>query len=571
MSDPTATFARSRRGLVWLLLWALLVIAAGIGLRDPWPSDEPRFNLVAKTMWESGEFLITQRGVELYSDKPPMYMWMQVAGYAVTGSWRVAFLLPSLLAALGVLWLVHDLARRLWSRRAAWCATALLLFTLHFTFQAKRAQIDMALLLLITLSLYGLLRHLLRGPDWGWYWLGWFAAGIGTITKGVGGLALLILLPWAFAHARGWRGLAPLPAPWRDWRWWPGPLFLLAAMALWLLPMLAATYGSGDPARIAYADDLLFRQTAQRYVQSWDHHEPGWYFLGVIATLWLPLSLLLPWLLPAWWRRLRRRDARFLLPLVWAMLIVVFFSLSPGKRDVYILPALPMVLLAAAPLLPGVLRRAAPNRLLFALALLLGAVLFGGGLAALLGEPGFELREEAKRALDPASDALWWMAAVSGALAVLGALIAGPRRGLLGWAASLSVVWMLAYGVWGLPLLNDHNSARGVMQEARRRVGPEIELGLVAWQEQNLLQALPPVTTFGFEKIPWGAQWQRGQTWVREQPAQRRLFVLERMLDDCVDRARIDFVGVSNRRRWYLVGADALRADCVAAPAPVRD
>ncbi|PSD23717.1 hypothetical protein C7E18_23200, partial [Stenotrophomonas maltophilia] len=44
--------------------------------------------------------------------------------------------------------------------------------------QAKKAQIDPLLLLFITLANYGLLRHLLLGPSWRWWWLGWFFAGI---------------------------------------------------------------------------------------------------------------------------------------------------------------------------------------------------------------------------------------------------------------------------------------------------------------------------------------------------------------------------------------------------------
>ena len=42
--------AADRRALFWLLAAALLVLGAGIGLRDPWPSDEPRFALVAKNL-----------------------------------------------------------------------------------------------------------------------------------------------------------------------------------------------------------------------------------------------------------------------------------------------------------------------------------------------------------------------------------------------------------------------------------------------------------------------------------------------------------------------------------------
>ena len=132
---------RQQRQFWWLLAFALLLIGAGIGLRDPWPADEPRFTLVAKQMVDSGQWLFPHRGNELYSDKPPMFMWMQAVGHALTGSWRIAFLLPSLLSGLLTLALVFDLARRLHGRKVAWIAAATLLFTLHFTFQARAAAI----------------------------------------------------------------------------------------------------------------------------------------------------------------------------------------------------------------------------------------------------------------------------------------------------------------------------------------------------------------------------------------------------------------------------------------------
>ena len=50
----------------WLLaITALLVLGAGLGMRDPWPSDEPRFALVARHMFESGNWLFPHRGIEL--------------------------------------------------------------------------------------------------------------------------------------------------------------------------------------------------------------------------------------------------------------------------------------------------------------------------------------------------------------------------------------------------------------------------------------------------------------------------------------------------------------------------
>ncbi|HYN41236.1 MAG TPA: glycosyl transferase, partial [Thermoanaerobaculia bacterium] len=92
-----------RRSLLVLLLLATVLFAAGIGLRDPWPADEPRFALVARQMVESGQWLFPMRGGELYPDKPPVFMWTIALFLKATGSLRVAFLLPSLLAGLGTL------------------------------------------------------------------------------------------------------------------------------------------------------------------------------------------------------------------------------------------------------------------------------------------------------------------------------------------------------------------------------------------------------------------------------------------------------------------------------------
>jgi 4-amino-4-deoxy-L-arabinose transferase-like glycosyltransferase len=191
MSDPlsrtTSHQPRTtspRRDLLLLLALAAIVIGAGIGLRDPWPADEPRFALVGREMVETGEWLFPHRNGELYPDKPPVFMWMIAAGYLVTGSLRVAFLLPSLLGGLVTLALVWDLARRLWSRRAAWFAGLALLGTLQFVDQARTAQIDAVLAMWTTLALYGLVRHLLLGPSWPWWYVAFAAMGAGVITKG---------------------------------------------------------------------------------------------------------------------------------------------------------------------------------------------------------------------------------------------------------------------------------------------------------------------------------------------------------------------------------------------------
>src|SRR6185436_4253457 len=106
-----------------------------------------------------------------------------------------------------------------------------------------------------------------------------------------------------------------------------------------------------DPSLIAYRNEILFHQTVQRYAAAWHHVEPWYYFLvEVIPPLWLPLSLLLFWLVPRWKGAWQERDARVWMPLAWALLTTFFFSLSTGKRGVYLFPALPAAVLVVGAL-----------------------------------------------------------------------------------------------------------------------------------------------------------------------------------------------------------------------------
>ena len=544
----------------WLLIvMALLVLGAGLGLRDPWPSDEPRFALVAKQMVESGDWLFPHRGLELYSDKPPMLMWWQATLYSLFGNWRIAFLLPSMLAALGTLACVHDLGRRLWTRRVGLYAAWALLFALHFTFQAKKAQIDPLIVFFITLANYGLLRHLLLGPAWRWWWLGWFAAGLGVITKGVGVLALLMILPAIVAAACGWRGVA-LHA--RSWKFWVAPLMFLLAIALWLVPMVFTAVSTGSAEYRAYMDDILFRQTAKRYAQSWDHHQPWWYFLATMPSMWLPAILAVPWAFPAWWRRLRRRDPRYLVLLGWWALILLFFSIPHGKRDVYILPALPMFCLALGPLLPGLLRRRDVQWVLAGLTTLLVAITLYVGAAMLTGQPGFEDKLMGSRGIDRAvTDALAWVAVAMSAWGLVSLFAWGRGRAHLAVISTLTGIWLL-YSLVGYPLLNDSSSARGLMQAVGKRIGADEELALVAWKEQNLLMADRPAATFGFQ-VQWGTQLRSAVAWQAQAPERRWLLVQEPALLACIDRTQAELAGIANRRRWWLVPAKAVTAPCV--------
>lgn len=537
--------------VLWLVGLALLLMGAGLGLRDPWPADEPRFALVAQDMLRSGDWLFPRVGGDLYADKPPLYFWFMAAAMAVTGSTRLGFLVPSLLSGVGTVLLVYDLLRRLRGREVAFAGALLLLFTFQFVWQARQAQIDATLCFFTTLSLYGLLRHLAAGPAFGWFLAGWAAAGFGVITKGVGFLPLFALLPWLVLAVRGW----PVTAPHRDPHWFAAPVCLLAAIAVWFLPMMLATSAGGD--LLAYRNEILFHQTVTRYADAWHHHAPFWFYVAeVVPFLWLPLVALVPWLWPRWRTAWRERDTVTIVLLCWVVLVLLFFSASSGKRGVYVLPAVPAFAMAAAPWLPELLRARGPRRLAFALAVAM-AVLAALGAVYFLLSGKADARVFANYDLHPALPL--GVVALGAALAVA---VFRVRDGWLAYGAGFAVS-LLTVSVIVFPRIDEVRSGRAFMARVEQASAGIAELGLVSAKEQYLLQLRRPSFNFGHAR--WRekeAEADDAAAWLAAQPG-RALLVDHKTLELCFKDARAVAMGRANRAKWFLVSGTA-DAACAA-------
>jgi 4-amino-4-deoxy-L-arabinose transferase-like glycosyltransferase len=319
--------------------------------------------------------------------------------------------------------------------------------------------------------------------------------------------------------------------------------------------MLLLVHLSGDPAYAAYRDEILFRQTAVRYADAWHHLKPFWYYLvEVIPVFWLPVSLALPWLVPAWRRDLRDGDARQLLLLGWIALVVLFFSVSPGKRGVYLLPAVPALALAAAPHARALLDRPGVQRAGYAVLALFVAVL---GLAllyfaAIAPEKGAALVE--KYEITP-----WKFLAVLCA-AGLAWLAAGPRRGMYAIAGWLLTFWLL-YGLYAYPLLNRARSPASMMAKVGRLIGPDAALGLVAWKEQLVLHADRPIVHFGYRQYGNDAEMNDAIRWLAS-GEKRYLLLPDGAVHGCLLRSRLIQVDYIHRADWFLAGADAIKREC---------
>lgn len=548
-----------RNPALWLFVIAALVLAAGMGLRDPWPADEPRFALIAKDMVESGDWLIPRVGGVLYPDKPPLFFWFVAAVYAITGSLSIAFLTPTFIAGLAVLWLVHDLARRLWDRQAALWTAAALLATVQFPLQMKSGQIDGFLCLWTTLGLYGLCRHLLLGPDWRWYGIAGFASGLGVITKGVGFLPFLLVVPWLAAQRARW----PLPVISGGGRWLLAPAAFAAAVALWLVPMLLATSGSAD--LLQYRNDILFRQTVTRYSDAWGHIKPFWYlFTNAVPWLWLPLTLLLPWLVPAWSRDLKQRSVATLLLGAWILLVLLFFSLSDGKRGVYIFPAAPALALLAGRHLPAILAHSGARRALFALAALLAVAPLAVGIYTLADpEPLRASLSEPSRA-----GTLSWASIAIGVLATVPLAVFRVRRAAYA-VAGVAACFSLPAPLLVYPLIDSTRSGAAIIAavEAIDAADPSLRrdgnLGFADWKEQFLLQWNGPAVHFGYRREDPDAESLDAARWLSSD-ARHRVVLPDALVEPCFDRPQLLELGLAHRQHWFLAAGPAVLPPCRA-------
>lgn len=360
-----------RRPLLVLLLcgavWAALLPARGV-----WAPDEARYAVVAREMKEAGRLLIPLLNGETYTQKPPLFFdLVQAASAFSRGVPEWAVKAPSLLSGLFTLLFTALIAARLMGPRGAWLAPLILGSLFKFGWQAQFGQIDMVLAALVTGQIALGLRV---GAGQGSRRLGIaglsLLAFLGILAKGAVGCLLpwLVLLAWFLAR----KDLAGLRRAGLGWV----AMGTLLLTALWLA-------AAGLQAGWDYPRAQVFKQSVQRYLEPWHHKAPPYYYLGVLLADGLPFSLLLVPLAAPLLRRKTWREPGALLPLLWMAVYLVFFSLSAGKRSVYILPLYPgLALLVAYGLLNVELGRWPARGFVLAHAVLAGlfAVLSAGAL-----------------------------------------------------------------------------------------------------------------------------------------------------------------------------------------------
>jgi 4-amino-4-deoxy-L-arabinose transferase-like glycosyltransferase len=325
LTDRTQA-ARSETLLVAAaFLVAAVMLFSGLGSLALMQPDEGRNAEVAREMAVSGSWLVpTLEGLP-YLDKPAAYFAAVAVSLRVFGVNEWGARMPSALCGLLILILIYAFARRYYDPVTGALAVVVVA-TSPMVFSFSRIVImDIALAVCVAAAiLAAFIAEEGESPDRRWHAAGAAAAGLGMLVKGpVGALVPAAVLAAFF--------------------WWDGRKQALrrvfaprnAAIVLGLfLPWFAAlVYAHPE-----FAHYGLIEETFNRFfTPTFNRGQPFWYFGPVLLVSFFPWTLLLVPMTIALWparARLTRADRLFI---AWAIVVMVFFSLSRTKQPGYIL------------------------------------------------------------------------------------------------------------------------------------------------------------------------------------------------------------------------------------------
>jgi 4-amino-4-deoxy-L-arabinose transferase-like glycosyltransferase len=297
--------------------------------------------------------------------------------------------------------------------------------------------------------------------------LGAYAAmGGALLTKGPVGLVIPLASMLLFVVARKEFGRI------KDLHIVKGLIIASGILAAWLIP---ACIMGGE----AYTQNILFKQTIGRTVESFAHKEAFYYYLLGFPVDFLPWSLFVPAAAVYFWNY-RSRNKEMLLPVIWFVFTFAMFTFVSGKRNLYLLPLYPAAAMLMAKFFTDCIRSdelfawlSRSKLFMIPCYLIAGALPAAGlaGLVMLIGNIGPVRNIEAGR---------WLLFAAACAACAAGAVWFYRRQQLLRRIPYLLIAFVTAvYGLWtGLlfPSMDAVRPERGFSESIEKIVRPEDKL-----------------------------------------------------------------------------------------------
>lgn len=325
-STPLRDMALGATVFIWL---ALLAWARPLLL-----PDEGRYVGVAWEMVRSHDWLTPTLNGLPYFHKPPLFYWLTASSLSLFGLHELPARLASLLGAWWGAMALFVFVRKWLGQGLARTMLMVLLCQPLFYLGAQFANLDMLVAGLITATVCLLADAALsiehRAPHVASLAGAYACAALGLLAKGLIGFVLpaLVVGLWLLLRWQ-WRTLLAL-------LWWPGAAIIAMLAAPWFLAM--------QQRFPAFLDYFFVVQHFKRFSGSgFNNAQPPWFYPAVLALLTAPWLLWLRPLLKARHAADIGSDAQALRSLwvVWAAVIVGFFSIPHSKLLGYVLPAVP--------------------------------------------------------------------------------------------------------------------------------------------------------------------------------------------------------------------------------------
>jgi 4-amino-4-deoxy-L-arabinose transferase-like glycosyltransferase len=354
-------FHRSWVQTVILLVFCSFLFIVGVGRWDLWNPDEPRYAQVSKEMVERGDWVLMHVNGNTYGDKPPLFFWLiALSSFLWQGLTSFSARFPSGLFGTLTVLLTYFLGKKLYGSRTGFVSALILATTFEFAYLSTRANIDATLTFFTTASIVFFLHWYQhhshppkslsqgereevrenggkRGNRTTLLIYGFYAGmAFATLAKGPVGFILPLMVSLVYLVAqKDWKAMKRM-------RLLTGMTVCFAIVLAWYLP---AVFKGGQN----FLNETLLHNTLDRFTKGSSHIRPFYYFLTNFPYGFLPWVLFLPGAIVYGFSEKKEGISKgFLFLLVWFVLIFLFFSLSKGKRAIYLLPLYP-----AASLLVG--------------------------------------------------------------------------------------------------------------------------------------------------------------------------------------------------------------------------
>ena len=315
--------------LAALLSAAVLPYFINLGVSSIWDANEAFYAQTPREMMDTGDYVTPSFNFQLRLNKPVLSYWNVAASYHLFGISEWSERLPIAIGAAVIVGTAFGLGRLLGGPVAGLVSALILASSPRVVLLARRIIIDVHITMWMALVLLCFALAEVRPQRRSLYLcLMYVAAGFGVLTKG----PVAVFLPAVvfFIYLASQKRLGDL----RRMMLPTGALISLSIVVPWYYS-LYREHGW------EYIGSFIFGENLGRYAEAIGEQSRGpLFYIPVMLADLFPWSLMIP--LALWWTvrdQRRNRVARMLG--LWIAVIVVFFSLSGTKEDLYILPIVP--------------------------------------------------------------------------------------------------------------------------------------------------------------------------------------------------------------------------------------